>query len=188
MKKTSGSIMWIAIAVAVLLIAGVWFIARDSTPRLNGPTVEIAKFVGTSGFKSLPFEQQRQYLQIVDDREDEIRSLYNENKLKESELRTALQWGWLGKQLGRVQKYFSLPPGQQRVDYIEKLVDKKEKPKKPGSNSTPADKIKRDESTEDQLVASLPPDVRSQWEIMNKAYREARAAREKKTAATKPAT
>jgi hypothetical protein len=173
-------------ALALLLIVALiaWAVS-GGPPRLNDPTVLIARFVGTGQFSRLPFDSQRQYMEVLDDREDETKAAFNEGKLTEGEYRTALKWAWMGEHLSRIQKYYALPPGQQRADFIERALNKKEKKKV--NSSTPADKIKRDQSTEAAMIDALPPDVRSQWDSYQKAYRAARDAREKAAAQTRPA-
>ena len=48
----------------------------------------------------------------MDDRDEELDEAFTPKRLSESEYRTGLEAAWLGKHINRVEKYFSLPPGQ----------------------------------------------------------------------------
>jgi hypothetical protein len=172
---------WLVIAaVAIILIGGaIWVLASllgNSVPRLNDNAVVLTKFFYSGKFESLPFEQQRQFYKVLDDRDGEVDQAYRDKRLSESEYRAGLEAAWLGKHINRVEKYFSLPPGQARAAYIEKLVDKKErKSSKPGD----PDDIDADETAAELKVEKWPPSVRQQWDQFHSTYRSARKAREK---------
>src|SRR5687768_1269924 len=168
-------------AVALIaLVAAAVLVFNDDVPRLNENAVVLAKFVHAGRFHELPFEQQRQFYKVLDDRDDELDQAFADRRLTESEYRSGLEAAWLGKHLNRVEKYFALPPGQGRVNYITKLLDKKER-KKPEA----AGDIDADETVAEMRVEKWPPAVRSQWELFHDAYRKERKARE---AARRPQT
>ena len=181
----------IAAGCCIALVAGVWLIAgamRDDTPRLNESPVVLTKFIQSKRFTQLPFEQQRQFYKVLDDKDADLEQAYSAHKLTESEYRAGLEAAWLGKHINRVEKYFSLPPGIQRTNYLTKLVDKKErKLAKPKSNT--GEKIDVNETAAEMKVEKWPPSVKTQWDNFHDAYREQRKAIEKANAPqTKPST
>jgi hypothetical protein len=156
-------------------------------PRLNDNAVVLTKYIRSGKFDALPFEEQKQFYKVMDDRDAELDQAYKDHRLTESEYRTGLEAAWLGKHINRTEKYFSLPAGQARVAYIDKLVEKKERKKaKPGD---PND-IDPDETAANMKVEKWPPAVRTQWDQFHKTYREQKKAREKemKPASSKPAS
>ena len=167
-----------AIAGVVVLVALIWAAVSffgDHTPRLNENAVVLAKFVASSRFEALPFEQQRQFYKVLDDRDQELDQAYRDKRLKEPEYRAGLEAAWLGKHLNRVEKYFALPPGQGRIDYINKLLDKRERKK---AEPADANDIDADETAAELKVEKWPSSPRSQWEQFHTAYRKQRKARE----------
>ena len=180
---------WLLIAAGLIVAAGViWAIAwgmGDEKPRLNDNAVVLTKFVHSGGLEKLPYDEQRQYYKVLDDREDELDQAYRDKRLSESEYRSGLEAAWLGKHINRVEKYFALPAGQGRAAYIDKLLDKREvKRAKPND----PDDIDADETAAEMKVESWPAEVRAQWKLFHDTYREHRKAREKaQKAETKPA-
>ncbi len=178
-----GAITFVALALAIWATAS--FMGQDA-PRLNDNAIALTKFIDSKSFEKLPFEQQRQYYKVLDDRDQELDQAYAAKKLTESEYRAGLEAAWLGKHINRVEKYFSLPPGQGRTNYILKLLDKKER-KKAKSKGTPDD-INADETAAEMRVEQWPPAVRKQWEQFHDAYSAQRKALENtRQPPTKPA-
>lgn len=178
---------WLLIAIGVVILGGaIWGVASllgANIPRLNDNAVVLTKFMRSSHFEALPFEQQRQYYKVLDDRDAELDQAYHDKRLSESEYRSGLEAAWLGKHINRVEKYFSLPPGQGRVAYLQKLVEKKERKKsKPASGQK---EIDADETAAELLVEKWPASVKSQWEQFHNAYRDHKKAYE---SVAKPAT
>jgi hypothetical protein len=180
---------WLLIALAVVVLGGaIWGIASllgNDLPRLNDNAVVLTKFIRSGRFDALPFEQRRQFYKVLDDRDAELDEAYQSKRLSESEFRAGLEAAWLGKHINRVEKYFSLPPGQGRTAYINKLLDKKER-KKAKSTSGGAD-IDADETAAELRVESWPSAARSQWDQFHDAYRQQKKTRESaKQPQTKP--
>ena len=177
--------MWMYIGASVVGLAlVVWALSAffgGGEPRLNENSVVLTKFIRSRGFEQLPYEKQRQFYKVLDDREDEVDQLYADKRLNESEYRTALEAGWLGKHINRVEKYFALPPGKARDDYIDKLLDKKEK-KKAAPKS--GDSIKVDETAAEMKVDGWPPVAREQWKTFHTNYSREKKARD--AASTQP--
>jgi hypothetical protein len=152
-------------------------IKPDDIPRLNDNAVVLTKFIDSKSFERLPFEQQRQYYKVLDDRDAELDQAYAAKRLTEPEYRVGLEAAWLGKHINRVEKYFSLPPGEKRTSYITRLLDKKQRKKiKPKHNS---DGIDADETAAELRVEHWPPAVRKQWETFHEAYRAQKKSLEK---------
>jgi len=189
-KKRNPALLYGAVGAAVLIIAlAIWAFAKGSSgpPRLNENTVVLSKFVSSKDYDKLPFDQQRQYMKVLDDREKEIDSAFESKTITESEYRSALEAAWLGKHIARVENYHALPPGQPRLEYLKKLVDKKldkdqkKSDKKSGSpkdNSSKPEKIEADETAAELRVESWPSDIRTKWNIFHNAYRDEKKARE----------
>jgi len=177
---------WLLASVAggvLALVLVIWLILSflgGGEPRLNDNTVVLAKFISSSAFDQLPFDKQRQYYKVLDKRSQELDQLYKDRRLSDGEYRTGLEAAWLGKHLNHVEKYFALPPGQGRADYINKLLVKKAR--KPGTIDP--DEIKTDETAAELRVESWPPSVREQWNTFHNAYHKEKKSRE--TPQTRP--
>lgn len=175
-----------AVAVIVAFVALFFAFRGMDAPRLNDNAVLLSKYVSSKWFEQLPFEEQRQYYKVLDDRDEELDQAFSSGKLTESEYRAGIEAAWLGKHVNRVEKYFSLSPGVPRTNYLNKLLEKKER-KKAKSKGAPnsADEINADETAAEMKVEKWPPAMRKQWEDFHEAYRAQRKAIEK---AQKPAT
>jgi hypothetical protein len=190
------------IAVLALIVAGVggWFLWKTfhpAPPLPTAPTEQLVAYVGSPKFIEATWDKKPQYLGALDTREEEIEKLYRSGKLSEPQTGMAREAAWLGKYLGRMEKFFSLPPGQQRLDYIEKVVDKIDDVDEPPKPKTgPEDKLpKRDKKWGKTVIASFPPDVQAQWKEFQKAIndeqdrrKKEKKAAQKAAATTRPAT
>jgi hypothetical protein len=195
------------IAAAIILIAtcatAYYFSRRtDNTPRLDAPVEQIARFVSDPEFAKLPFERQRRFMEVLDDREDELDDAYRAGKLGPRQYQRALEFGWFGKQLPRMEKYASLTTPQEQAVYVNERLDKKDgkdrKKKKgggggnddgpksvvnasadedasPGGNPTD---VKRDEQSEKDIPRTWPPEWREKWKTYRTALKERRDQRE----------
>jgi len=193
------------IAVLALVVAGVglWFLWKTlhpGPPPPTAPTEKLVPYVISPKFLETSWDKKQLYLGAVEKREEEVEKLYRAGKLTEPEMGMAREAGWLGKYVGRMDKMFSLPPGQQRLDYIKKVVDKIDDVDEPLKDKpAPEDKLpKRDKKWGKTVIASFPPDVQAQWKEFQKAINDEQDRRKKerkaaekaaeKAAATKPAT
>ncbi|MGE5609163.1 MAG: hypothetical protein ACM359_07905 [Bacillota bacterium] len=185
----------IGVSVGIVVIGAIaallWSKGSDETPRLNADTVSLAKFASTDQYTKLPFDKQRLYMKVLEDRDDnnELKKAFAAGRLTEAEYRTALQEAWLGQQLKRSERFTSLP-APARALYISELLNKKAKDKaKDNKNSSgsskrdAADEVKRDDTLEKMRIAAWPPEVRMQWEEYRRAYEDQKNAREKAAAA-----
>ncbi|HEV8604962.1 MAG TPA: hypothetical protein VGQ99_06330 [Tepidisphaeraceae bacterium] len=189
----------IAIVALVVAAVGGWFLWKTlhpGPPLATAPTDKLVPFVIGPKFNELPMEKKALYLGALETREDELEKLFRAGKLSEPEMGMAREAAWLGKYVGRMNKFFALPPGQQRLDYIKKVVDKiQDVDEPPKTKGAPEDKLpKRDKKWGKQVVKAWPADVQAQWKEFEKAIsdEEDRRKKEKKAAekagATKPAT
>jgi hypothetical protein len=160
-----------ALAGVVLLVAlFAWKPWAPEPPRLNQPPAAIAKFAATSGMRSLPFSHQRQFMELLDDKDDAVQEAYEQGTLDDQEYRRVLQLAWYGEHLKKMDNYHSKPPSQ-RTAYLDKQADKKRKkkadPKKnvesDSKSALKAEEIERDDSTEEQDIKQWPSDVRQKW-------------------------
>src|SRR5262245_15167765 len=121
--KRSPPRMWLIVTgVIVVVVLGVVLLVVKSMgvsePRLNEPTHVLAKFVSTRTFDNLPFDKQRLYYKMLDDRGNkEIDHAFKSGQISESEYRTALDAAWLGKHVNRVEKYQTMG-STARTQYI----------------------------------------------------------------------
>jgi hypothetical protein len=170
-------------AIGVILAgAAVWLIAAsrgESQPRLNDNAVVLTQFIDSKAFEQIPFEQQRQYYKVMDDRDQELDQAFAAKKLTESEYRAGLEAAWLGKHLNRVEKYFALAPGSPRMNYVAKLLEKKEKKKTKVKPNAADEQINVDETAAELKVEKWPAAVRTQWTAFHDAYHAQRKALEK---------
>ena len=156
-------------AVALLVALFVWKPWAPEPPRLNEPPAEIAKY-SASHIADLPFTHQRQFMELLDEKDDAVLEAYEQGKLNDQEYRRVLQLAWYGEHLKKMDNYHSKPPSQ-RTAYLDKQVDKKRKkksdPKKNNESDSKsalkADEIERDDSTEEQDIKRWPSDVRQKW-------------------------
>lgn len=169
-------------AGSLLLLVGlfVWKPWAPHPPRLNEPIPAIAKFAASSGLGRLPFEQQRQYMELLDEKDEGVEEAYEQGALSDQEYRRSLQLAWYGEHLKKMDNFYSKPPTL-RLLYLDKQIDKKirkklKKKADPGSDAKSplrADEIDRDDSTEDEDIKRWPAEVRHRWS----EYRAAMAAR-----------
>jgi hypothetical protein len=132
----------------------------------------------------LPWAQQREYMDVLNAKDEALVTAYKEGKLTDVQFRRAKQLGWYDKHLDRMDKFFERPP-QFRQQYIdEKVLGKKMKKAGipvPGKNGKPKkekekdteksddasplkpEEIDRDDSTEEQDIKKWPADVRQKW-------------------------
>jgi hypothetical protein len=188
-----------AVVVLVTTTATTWYLARpktDPTPRLDAPIEEVAKYVAGEHFAKLPFERQRLFMTMLDERKDELDRAYRDRKLDSREYRKGLEYAWFGEQLPRMEKYHGLPSEEQAA-YIDQRLDKKDgkggkKKKEDGeagvgstadalAESAPADglvEVKRDEQTEKDIPKTWPPEWREKWKKYREALKDRREERE----------
>jgi hypothetical protein len=189
------------IAMLALLVAAVggWFLWKTlhpSPPPATAPTDKLVPFVIGPKFNELPWEKKQLYLGAIETREEELDKLFRAGKLSEPDMGMAREAAWMGKYVGRMNKFFALPPGQQRLDYIKKVVDKIQDVDEPPKTKGPSeDKLpKRDRKWGKQMTAAWPADVQAQWKEFEKAIKDEEDRRKKerkaaeKAGATKPAT
>jgi hypothetical protein len=181
----------IGVVAGVIVVGGIvallW--SKDSyggTPRLNADTISLAKFVSTEQYTKLPFDKQKLYMKVLEDRDDnnELKKAFAAGQISETEYRTALLEAWLGQQLKRSERYASLPAPAKPM-YIADLLGKKAKEKAQESKSGSSAKrdngaeVKRDDTMEKMRIDSWPADIRMQWEEYRRAYEDQKTAREK---------
>src|SRR5688572_14715759 len=81
-----------ALAAVVLLVAlWLWKPWAPSPPRLNEDPALIARFAASSHMDDLPFSQQRQFMELLDDKDDRVVEAYEQGMLNDQEYRRALQ-------------------------------------------------------------------------------------------------
>jgi hypothetical protein len=171
-----------AVVASLLVLALVlWKPWASPPPRLNSDPHIIAKFAAGGSFDDLPFPQQREYMDILDDKDDALLAAYKDGRLTDQQYRRALQLGWYDKQLDRMENYFERPPGQRNA-YLDKFArpkkkgdGKKDDEEEESDDLSPlkAEEIDRDDSTEERDIQKWPSDVRQKWV----EYRQALAAR-----------
>jgi hypothetical protein len=189
------------VAIVALIVAGVggfilWKTLNPGPPLATAPTPKLTEFVVSEKFKTTPYEKQKELMGALDNREDEIEKLYRSGKLTEVQMSMAREAAWLGKNVGRMEEFYSSPPGQQRLDYVKKVVDKiDDVGEPPKTKGPPEEKLpKRDKKWGKTVIATFPPDVQAQWKEFQKAVddeqdrrKKERKAAEKAAAATRPA-
>lgn len=184
-RRSSTKTIVVGVAALLLVVIVGWFVLGfgSEEPRLNEPTPVLAKFVSTRAFDALPYDKQRQYYLMLDNRGKEIEQSYKSGQISEGEYRTALDAAWLGKHIDRIEKYASLPAGTARAKYIDELLVKKlekdaKKAEKGAKTKGAEEKINEDEAAAEMRVESWPAPVREQWRLFHDAYRREKKARE----------
>ncbi len=165
----------VAVALALVIALWAWKPWQPEPPRLNSEPYLIAKFGVSGAFDDLPFPQQREYMDILDETEKDLLADYKEGKLSDQEYRRALQLGWYDKHLDRAENYAALSPAK-RPAYLDKwarpddqgkseddVEEKNDGKKSERVGPRKAEDIKRDDSTEDADVRGWPADVRQRW-------------------------
>jgi hypothetical protein len=185
-----GVLFGIVAAVSLLAVA----MKAPEAPPMNADTVTLVKFVTTERYANLPFDRQRDYMYVLEGRDDndELEASFESGRITEAEYRAAILEAWLGQQLRRTQKYTALS-GRARDEYVQSLVEKKLSKKKPDDVKKPATagadggkpKVKRDTSADDPRIAKWPAEVRAQYEKYKQAYDAAKDAAEAAAATPK---
>src|SRR5688572_24248851 len=84
---------WIVAGVvaAIAVVAAIWMTlgAGDAEPRLTDSTDTLVRFVNSSAFDALPYDKQRQFYKVFDDREKQIDQAFRERKMTEAQYRAA---------------------------------------------------------------------------------------------------
>ena len=129
-----------------------------------------------------PWSMQREYMEVLDEKEEALLEGYKGGSLTDQQYRRALQLGWYGKHLDRMDKFFRLNPMQRALFLDDKVLDKrdvnpglpkKKDPKKSDERSAlNPEEVERDDSTEEQDIARWPADVRQKWDAYRAAVRE----------------
>jgi hypothetical protein len=153
----------------LLVVLLVWKPWAPTPPRLNEDPALIAKFAVSANMDDLPFSQQRQFMELLDEKDERVLEAYEQGMLNDQEFRRALQLEWYGEHLKKMDNYHSKPPSQ-RAAYLDKQVEKKRKKKSKSKDEETdsksplkADEIERDDSTEEQDIKRWPADVRQKW-------------------------
>jgi hypothetical protein len=166
-----------AAGVALLVALFVWKPWSPTPPRLNEDPAVIAKWAATSRLHRLPFDQQRQFMELLDEKDKRVEEAYEQGMLTDQEFRRALQLGWYGEHLRKMDNFFEKPPTL-RALYLDKQVDKKirkkrkqkDQPKPDGKSALTSEEIDRDDSTEEQDVERWPAEVRQRWADYRAAF------------------
>lgn len=188
---------WITAGSAVLalsLLVGyfIWRSKANTPPPLNENTVSLIKFASGDRFAKLPFDDQKRYMIVLDERGKEMEEAFKNRQITEAQLRLGKELAWFGKQLDRMERYYSEGPAG-RVAYINKLAEKKvKKDNEPsGSKSKDDDEdvdVQRDQASEELRPQTWPKDVQAKWKEFREAYSAAKKASEAKLKpVTKPA-
>src|SRR5687768_9673364 len=119
---------WIASAggAAVLVAAAVVYAVWPSAPAPDAPPAEVAKYVASEAFARLSDEQKKPYLDAAQELPWEQRREAWEQLTDEERGRAMRNFGG-GRREKQLDEYFALPPGKQRVVYLDKLIDEQEK-------------------------------------------------------------
>ena len=197
-KRLAAIVAVLALVVAIVGGIFLWKTLHPGPPPLTSTTLTLGQFVLSEPFMKLPYDKQKEYLGALETRnsDDELEKLWKAQKLTDPQMGTLREGAWMGKYIGRMDKFFSAPPGLQRAEYIGKVVDKiKNDPIEP--DPQPGDKLpKRDKKWGKKVVETWPADVQQQWKEFHKAItaeedrrkKEAKKAKEAGGgAATKPA-
>jgi hypothetical protein len=166
-----------ALGLILLVALFVWKPWAVNGPRLNSDPGEIARFAASSSMRRVPFEQQRQYMEVLDEKDKAVEKAYDEGRLTDQEYRRALQLAWYGDHLKKMDKFFAKPPTM-RLAYLDSQVDKKIRkkkkkkadPKADDSAALTSDEIDRDDSTEAEDIKGWPGDVQQRWNEYRSAY------------------
>jgi hypothetical protein len=177
----------VALVVVALIVWKPW---QSGPPRLNEGPSKIASFTTSNEFSKLPFDRQVVYLKQMDAKEDALVEAYRAGRMGEEEYRKALEAAYLGRQLGRMKKYFDRTPGAERDAYLDKLLARKEaekrgdtpqpklkadgtlkQPKVDAKDAEDLKDLKRDDSEESAVIKSWPADVQKQWQEFHSALR-----------------
>jgi hypothetical protein len=190
-KKSKKPLVVMIGALAVVVIVAVvwiaWKIMNSAPPVLTAPTEQLGKYVLSEKFVKSGYENHRKYLDVLEQRHDneEVEKLWRAGKLTDMQMAQLRDAAWMGKYMGRMEKYHARAPGQARKEYIASLVDKKtdaddegdSKPKQPANGE--AKVPKREKSWGKALVATWPADVQAQWKELHKEIKKEEERREK---------
>jgi hypothetical protein len=189
--------------LVVLLVATIvvwWKVTQP--PLVNESTPVLIKFAYTSRFDGMRFDDQKRYMLALEDRGGkEIEKAFAEGKVTEAEARKAKELAWFGQQFKHIEKYYSLPAGHARQEYVRKEAAKKVKkenksdttpkpgknPKKPTAAPTVDVDVDRDETSETERPKTWPADVQDQWNQYREAYKQEKKALEEAEKAAKQA-
>ncbi len=113
-------------AIALLVIsASVWAINRRA-PKPDADIQKVVKYVASERFADLTPEQKQPYLDRMRQMPREDRSAMRDANLSEDE-HDRLRENAFGNMMGqRIEGYFALPAGPQRLAFLDKMIDEGE--------------------------------------------------------------
>src|SRR5947207_8191189 len=125
-KNKKALVAMIAVAALVVAIVGgvaLWKTMHPGPPPVTAPTEKLAAFVTSDAFLKLPYEKQKEYLGALDARngDGELEKFWRAQKVTDLQMGMLREGAWLGKYIGRMDKFFTAPPGSQRMEYIGKV-------------------------------------------------------------------
>ncbi len=185
LTSRTGIIAAVACVLVAVVALAVWAMREINLPRLNDSTVDLAKFVSGDQYRKLSYEKQEQYMKVLEEREDngELDKAFEGGRISEAEFRAAQEEAWLGQMIKRSEKYAAIVSESGRAAFLADLLNKKARSdaqeRRIKAPSSPADDVKRDETSTDLRIESFPPDVKARVDRFRTAYKAEKEAREK---------
>lgn len=102
-----------AVVLGTIYIA--WAYWPQRVPALDAPASEIAKYVGSSNFLSLPPDRQKPYLDLIRDHGREFYANMPDDQ------RDRIRLAMMGQTLN---EYVALPIGPERDKFLDKMIDR----------------------------------------------------------------
>src|SRR5687768_13832861 len=88
-----------AVGIALLVALFLWKPWSPQPPRLNEDPALIAKWAASPKLHRIPFDQQRQIMEVLDEKDKRVEEAYDQGTLSDQEYRRALQLAWYGEHL-----------------------------------------------------------------------------------------
>src|SRR3954469_22466591 len=109
-EKKKHLVALIAVVALAVAAVGLWFLWKTlhpGPPLPTAPTDKLVPYVLSPKFSEATWDKKQLYLGALEKREEEVEKLYKAGKLTEPEMGQAREAAWLGKYVGRMDKFFT---------------------------------------------------------------------------------
>lgn len=117
----------IGLAAAVLAVAAFMAVRPKRTVPPTADRRDVVKFIASDEFVGLPTEQKKPYLEALGNNPREFFEVARNSGLDDERRRQLMENVFMARMQEQVDGYFALPPGRQRVAYLDRLIDEGER-------------------------------------------------------------
>ncbi len=174
--------------VGLLVVGGLagalawWHPWRRDLPSPNTNILTLVKFVASPAFEDLSAREQRPYMAALRDNSHKITEAFLKGTISPENYEVAVLYTFMERRINEMETYFRTPPGRERDEYLDILIEGHAH--RPSTTRPSTNAVRPDYNTFAlNQIENWPPERRSQWAEFRAALKERRKAR----SATAPA-